>query len=261
LKFLIKPQVSKDVFNYYPVFKHQINHAKVLTHSNIYYTVFESYYYIHEENFTLFKKNTKTAQINFLNIVTKKKKMNYPDNQLDSYKRVNNLPVIIRFLNYLFRHGLKTKTLKDFNKGLSDFYFYFYFFNKKINAAYKHYNDVYALAPTLGNFYRFDSILKSIADDLEPFFYLKVERVEKKFRKKLKKKFTSKIIYINPKKRSNLSYKALAYYPKLFSQYDLSSRIGEGLFKTFIEQKDSYLYKRKIFMYSKVLKKFQKGVF
>jgi len=183
-------------------------------------------------------------QFEFLRASTRKKKMKYIDNQLLSFKRNKNLPITSKFLNYLFNHGLKIKFLNYFNHGLRIFYFYFYFLSRRLSVLYENYDDLMMSIPKIKNFYKFSVILKSLTDNLEPFFYLKLERVEKKYRKKLKKKFTSKIIYIPPKKRVNLAYKALSYYPKLFSQYDIGSRFGEGMFKTYVEQKGSYLYKR-----------------
>jgi hypothetical protein len=262
LKFLINNDPENNSLNYFSVIKNQSGFEKnVSTHTSIYYAIFKSYYYTHEERPASFKKNAYRAHFNFLGGLVKKNKVNYVDSQQDSYKRSKNLPVVVRFLNYLFRHGLKIKTLNHFNKGLCDFYFLFYFFDKGLSSDNKNYKDIFNLAPAFGSFYKFTNILSFLVRELEPFFYLRVTKVEKKYRKKLKKKFTSKITYIDPKKRSNLAFKALAYYPKLFPQYSLYARIGQGLFKTFIEKKDSYLYRRKIFMYSKVLKKFQKAIF
>jgi len=253
---------DKNTLNYFSIIKNQSGFEKnVSTHSSIYYAIFKSYYYTYEDRPASFKRGVRRSHFNFLNGLIKKTKVNYIDSQQDSYKRSKNLPVVVRFLNYLFRHGLKIKTLNHLNKGLCDFYFLFFFFDKDTNPNYKNYKDIFNLAPAFGSFYKFTNILSFLVRGLEPFFYLRVTKVEKKYRKKLKRKFTSKIDYIDPKKRSNLAFKALAYYPKLFPQYSLCTRIGQGLFKTFVEKNDSYLYRRKIFMYSKVLKKFQKAIF
>jgi hypothetical protein len=47
----------------------------------------------------------------------------------------------------------------------------------------------------------------------------------------------------------------------MFSHNSVSERLSWALFKTLTEQKNSYLYKRKIYMYTKMFKKFQKKVF
>jgi ribosomal protein S7 len=90
---------------------------------------------------------------------------------------------------------------------------------------------------------------------------MRVKKVEKKYRKKLKKKFTIQPIYVKPKKRSSFVLRSIVNYTNLFSSYSFSERLFLAVFKSFTEQKNSFLYKRKLFMYSKLFKNNQKKVF
>jgi len=140
-------------------------------------------------------------------------------------------------------------------------YFIFFFFNKTVAFENKFYKDMFLIIPNFLNFYNFKTILNFFLLLLEPFFYMRVKKVEKKYRKKLKKKFTIQPIYVKPQKRANFVLKNLITYTNLFSSYLLEDRIFLAIFKSLIEQKSSFLYRRKLYMYSKLFKNNQKKVF
>lgn len=107
------------------------------------------------------------------------------------------------------------------------------------------------------NYDIFSNILSEMTVILEPIFQLRVEKVNKQFKKIIKKKFTSKVSYVKPYKRLNLALRAVALYLNLFRPYKLHERLYHSFFKTLIEQKQSYLYKRKIYLYERLVKKYR----
>ena len=170
----------------------------------------------------------------------------------------NNNPVL-NLLKIFSKHGLQIKFWSILNKSIFYFYYRFYFFNK--NAAL--YNKKYFLLMDLfvwDNFFFFNSVVIWFSNILEPIFSFVVKKVEKKFRKKLKKKFTATCIYIFPKKRLNLVIRNLLNYSNLFEDYNITKRLGKSFLRTFIEYKESDLYKKKIAAYSEILKNQQNNV-
>ena len=199
---------------------------------------------------------------NYMFLSTKKtKKIKFSNKNILSTKRRANMDISDKFLNFFLRRGLKIQYLKSLNLGISGFYFFYFFFNKFLSKQHMDYSSVFNLIPNFIGFYYFPKMLNFFSNLLEPFFYLKVKRVEKKYRKKLKKKFVSETVYIKPQKRIGLVLRSLLYYTNIFSHNSVSERLSWALFKTLTEQKNSYLYKRKIYMYTKMFKKFQKKVF
>lgn len=188
-------------------------------------------------------------------------KIKYINNQHLSVKRHKNIPPINRFLMVLMRHGLKIKYLNYLNTAISDIYFSFFYFDKQISSVYGNYMNAINFVSQKFNFFKISTILNFLIALLEPFFFLKFEKIQKKYKKKYKKNFIAKVVYIRPHKRLNLVLRALMNYISLFSQFELSNRLSSSLLKTIVENKTSFLYKRKIFMYNKVFKKFQKKVF
>jgi hypothetical protein len=73
--------------------------------------------------------------------------------------------------------------------------------------------------------------------------------VPKKYRKKLKKKFTYKLNYLLPKKRVAVLLKWLSLYTAEIKKKELSSRFFEVLMSIVFNYKNTYLYKRKIYIY------------
>lgn len=197
----------------------------------------------------------------FYNDVKKFSKIKFVNNQQLSVKRHKNVSPITRFLMVLMRHGLKIKYLNYLNTAVSDVYFSFFFFDKQVNETYKNYMNIINYTAQKLNFFKINTILSFLVRLLEPFFFLKFEKIQKKYKKKYKKSFLSKIVYILPHKRLNLVVRALYNYVSLFSQFDLQNRLSSSLLKTMLENKNSLLYRRKIFMYNQVFKRIQKKVF
>lgn len=177
-----------------------------------------------------------------------------------SVNRSAKVPLVNRFLNLFLKKGLKIKYTNFLNTAINLIYYNFFFFNKTLSVTHINYNEFLLIIPTIRGFYMFNNTLKLMVNLLEPFFYLKVKRVEKKYRKHLKKKFVGQTIYIKPAKRVGLVLRSYIYYLNLFSNYNVEPRLASSLFKTLVEHKNSYLYRRKLYMYSKIFKKYQNQV-
>ena len=185
----------------------------------------------------------------------KKYKIKFNNNKfLLSSKRFKNLNTSNLFLNLIFRHGLKQKIFNIISNSINDFYLYFYFFNINTNTNYYLERVILSTLPNINGFFVFENILKSLLNLLSPLFNYKISKLNKKKRKSKNVKYTSKIIYITNKKRSAVVFSGLLQYSRIFLNNNLTGRLTDSLFKTFIEQEDSYLYKKKLFSYNKFLK-------
>ena len=78
--------------------------------------------------------------------------------------------------------------------------------------------------------------------------------IPKKLRKKIKKKYLIKIVYKDESKRIRNSYKQLYYYSKKFTDNSFNVRLYKSLIFSFLEGKNSHLFKLK----SSIFKKFFK---
>lgn len=189
------------------------------------------------------------------------KKIIYSNTNILSTKRVSNKSILERFLTFLLKNGLKIRYCNILSRGISRLYFMFFFFDKLTAGDNRFYKDMFTAIPNFLYFFSFKTILTFFTSLLEPFFYVRVKKVEKKYRKKLKKKFTIQPMYVKPAKRTSFVLRVLITYTNLFSSYSLSERLFLSIFKTLTEQRDSFLYRRKLYMYTKLFLNNQKKVF
>lgn len=262
MKFLINPNTFKK--NKYFLFTTYSSQRPFLDlrMQSLFYPLF-LYSFINKNIFNLYfyKWNNSNALRTVMFDFVFKKKLKYETGVIISTQRTSNLSIISRFLNFLLKKGLKIRYCNILSEGVMKLYYMFFFFNKTFSLDNKYYKDMFAIIPNFLNFYSFKTILDFFASILEPFFYMRVKKVEKKYRKKLKKKFTIQPIYVKPQKRLNFVLRTLVNYTDLFSVYSLSERTFLALFKSLIEQKSSFLYRRKLYMYSKLFKNTQRKVF
>ena len=83
------------------------------------------------------------------------------------------------------------------------------------------------------------------------FFYLN----NKKIKKKKNIKFLKLFKYSLPEKRSSSFIKDLYNYSNKFNYYNIEDRILSSFLTVLYSQKESVLYKKKIYTYSKYIKK------
>lgn len=211
------------------------------------------------------KKSSKTRQQEFilqdvlfwenLRQINRFRKITFSNlNKHLSQKRVKNLTLLERFLNLFLKDGLKTKYLKYLNKGIQQVYHTLYFFWQTLTFQQYIYIDS-LFSSEKHNYDIFPALLVEMSDILEPMFQLRVEKVNKQFKKVIKKRFITKLVYVKPYKRLNLALKAIILYLNLFKPYKIHERLYHSFFKTLVEHKNSYLYKRKLHLYNLIAKK------
>jgi hypothetical protein len=173
--------------------------------------------------------------------------------ELKSSTRNTTKSLTKRYISYLTRHGKKIKTSLYLYKGLLEFFKVIFFQNYKINDYGEFVSDLKPTNPS-----SLENLLNYFDELLRPIFFLKIKKVDKRYKKKLKKKFVSHIAYIKPNKRLNLTLFALSFNIKIYEEQSIKSRIAKSFLELVLEDKNSYLYKRKLYMYSKILKKYKK---
>ena len=85
-------------------------------------------------------------------------------------------------------------------------------------------------------------------------FIVKSIAVAKKLKKRTKKKYTVKIVYSNETKRTRNTYKQLVYYSNEFFDRKITTRLYKSLIFSFLEWKNSQLYKLKTTVFKKYFK-------
>lgn len=97
-------------------------------------------------------------------------------------------------------------------------------------------------------------IFDIIANLVKPPFVIKSVNIPKKLRKKTKQKYLIKIVYKNENKRLKSSYKQLYYYNNKFNDNGFKLRLYKSLLFTFLDWKQSYLFKLKSMVFKKFFK-------
>jgi hypothetical protein len=198
-------------------------------------------------------KNKNLVFKKFIQNLSRQRKMFKKREELKSSTRNTTKSLTKRYISYLTRHGKKIKTSLYLYKGLLEFFKVIFFQNYKINDYGEFVSDLKPTNPS-----SLENLLNYFDELLRPIFFLKIKKVDKRYKKKLKKKFVSHIAYIKPNKRLNLTLFALSFNIKIYEEQSIKSRIAKSFLELVLEDKNSYLYKRKLYMYSKILKKYKK---
>jgi len=104
------------------------------------------------------------------------------------------------------------------------------------------------------NLFLINFFIKDIFALLNPAFNVKLKLVNKKKRKKTKKKYTSTINYVFPEKRKGVVFKWLGLYSNYFLDKTTKTRILKSIFYTYVERRQSFLYLKKLEIYSQFIK-------
>ena len=168
-------------------------------------------------------------------------------NNLTSYKFYKN-----NFTNSFLRTGSLTKSKIQFSNLIQNFN---YFFLSKPEFFRKNYPNLNWVVQNFSEKkLNFNYLFNIIIDLIKPPFLVKSITIPKKLRKKTKTKYLVKIVYKNENKRLKNSYKQLYYYSNRFSDGKFNVRLYKSLMFSFLDWKESYLFKLK----STVFKKFFK---
>lgn len=105
------------------------------------------------------------------------------------------------------------------------------------------------------NFFKINLILEFLINLLNPIFDIECHDIPKKYKKKSKQQFSFKIKYLNTNLRKKRALKWLYLYSLNFDEKLFFKKIFKSIFFTFLEGKNSFLYKKKIQIYKKVIKR------
>lgn len=159
------------------------------------------------------------------------------------------------FVRFIFKNGMKKfqklQLLKAFN--------YFFFIFKHDNVVWDGLNSQISVLKQSffkdSNFFNINFILYWLTNFLNPIFDINCYAVPKKYKKKLKKNYFFKLKYNYFFSRKKITFKWLCIYSNNFNDRSVVKRLLKSLFFTFINGKNSYLYKKKMYIYQQFLKK------
>jgi len=156
------------------------------------------------------------------------------------------------FSKFIIQNGCSVKEQSSLKTIFKNFNYLFYY---NYDYLYNNYPQikwviVNLLVKKLNSTHIFDSIIELI----KPPFIVTSITVPKKLKKKLKKKYLTKIVYKNEQKRIRNAYKQLQYYSKKFTDSKFKVRLYKSFMFSFLDWKNSHLYKLK----SSIFKKFFK---
>ncbi len=159
---------------------------------------------------------------------------------------------LVHFTKFLIKDGFYTKgrfTLTDVLKNIN----YFIYNNiSYISTTYPTIKWIVddLLDKRLSSIYMFEIITNLI----KPPFVVKSVAIPKKLRKKTKQKYLIKIVYKSENKRLKSSYKQLYHYNNKFNDNSFKLRLYKSLLFTFLDWKQSYLFKLKTMVFKKFFK-------
>lgn len=172
---------------------------------------------------------------------------NFQSHDLLSNPNVLNQKLIC----YCMSRGLKLKAYKIYVTYMDMFFSMFREFTPQLMELSPLYNMHYSYAQkNLRLFFSALYIYKNISAFLEPTFILTTKK------KKTRKRQTSREIYVSyvqPSKRIPLCIRLVNLYSRTYRTQDSVSGRCYGLLLTFLLNKNSTLFKKKIYTYNKLL--------
>jgi hypothetical protein len=176
-------------------------------------------------------------------------------NKIKSTFLVNNEINKINFLGFskfILKNGVSIKTRLLLSFVLSNFNAFLYKNNKFIFENYP--NIKWIVDDVLEKKLNALHIFELVTNLIKPPFVIKSVVVPKKLRKKTKRKYLIKIVYKNENKRLKNAYKQLYYYSNKFNDNKFNVRLYKALVFSFLEWKNSYLFKLKSMVFKKFFK-------
>ena len=199
--------------------------------------------------FSFLKKNIKSRKI-FRKAVNGRRR----NQKNDSLKRDRNSTIVEQFFNVSMKSGNKLVILKQWNIFILNLFNSFKENSNNLNH-YKNYESLLELLQSKKSYYDFDLLLNRSLILFEPLFNVKIEKASKRMKSKLNKKYLYKIVYIKKEKRLKHVLKLINSYSERFQNYNYWERLYWMFASILLEPKNSYLWRRKIYVYKKSLKK------
>ncbi len=167
----------------------------------------------------------------------------------------NNTKVIQKLINLNTKCGFKLKAFKLFGLVLQRLHNYFTEFNFVLNSEYSAYSTFFGFSREFVNdFYRPDFLVRYIYLYLELVFLIKRVKPRKKLKKR-KKQAKVLISYLPPQARVSITTRLInAYITRIVGRY-AAPRVADGILYLVFSGKNSFLYKKKLAIYEKLIEK------
>lgn len=171
------------------------------------------------------------------------------------YHKQNGGVFFNKIVNLNIKRGLKQKTRLIFLKTIFYIQSYFNNFDMDLNAEYMSYSSFFEFSRTFSReFYNLDFIFKYLYSNIELLFLIKKLKPTKKTKKQ---KSTPKYIisYISKKSRLSITLRVINSYINSNDTFLNHIRLGNSLLYLMLGGKNSFLYKKKLSLYTKLLEK------
>lgn len=207
----------------------------------------------------ILKKKIIFNKINVLSFALNFQKNYKNANSLSHYLKINdnikltkyNYSIITYFSGFILKRGNKLKTYNSLTKSFSNICFNL-IFKKNQYAEYLYIEHLYNFIQTNKNVKNINFLLGWYMLVYSPIFDIKcINNFLKK--KKNAKKRVFKLAFISENKKTRTMYKHISLFLKKNNCRKLISRIEDSFCDIFFNYKKSYLYKRKLFIYKKVI--------
>lgn len=180
---------------------------------------------------------------------TKARFLSIPYHDYDSFKIYKKLSTLNT------RQGFKQKSLQSLNDAFMQVYQLFETYDNDIQADNPAYGVFYNFSRTfVEDFYKPDFFLKYIYTNLELLFLIKKIKPKKKVKKKKNQQKTM-VSYLSQKSRVSITTRVINAYLNQTNERIRSNRIRDALIYLVFSGKNSFLYKKKLAMYNKLLEK------
>ena len=182
---------------------------------------------------------------------------------LQIYSSYNKIPfymsenyrLISKIIELNTKKGLKNKSIKIFNNAMRYIYGLFDNFDNVLAQDTPSYSVFYNFSKTFEDeFYKPDFFIRYIYASLELLFLIKRIKPKKKTKKK-KNQTKTMVSYLSQKSRYSITIRVINAYLNRFNERSGDKRIGDSILYLAFSGKNSFLYKKKILMYNKLLEK------
>ena len=196
-------------------------------------------------NYTLLKHNDHV----FTYFQTNARIFNIAHHYSENYK------IFVKIVALNTKCGYKQKSLNTLHYALAYVYDHFNTFDTNLNKEYTTYTTFYNFSKTFTNeFYKPDFLIKFVYLYLELLFLIKRVKPKKKLKKK-KLQSKSLVSYLPNKARYNITVRLINAYINNSTTHSKTERMGDALMYLILSGKNSFLYRKKITMYNKLLEK------
>ncbi len=193
----------------------------------------------------------------FNNFSKKKKSFVYNtgDANISRERRFAKKIISDKFLQVLINGGNKLKMLKCVNLIQNNFYYLYNNPERDFLNKYQSFIFFKNFSNVNKKFFNFNFILNMILELNQTIFDLKVVKLAKREKKKKKQKYNLEVKYLSKSKRFTNVLKNLTLNANHYNYYNYNERLLASVFDNFFLQKNSTLYKKKLYVYNSILKK------